>query len=268
MSERERRHHEQHLSDERPRVSRPIDRDHGGQPLASDIQREMESRFGHDFGSVRVWPSSLADIPAESLGAAAYALGQDLVFAPGAYAPDTNDGRFLLAHELAHVVQQAGAPEPTADDDVVVGEERSDAESDATAAAADAVAGRPASVGISTNPMVARGVVSPNKFDLARKGGYALVPGPIDVAKIPAPASGGPMPYPVLPSIASAPAASSAKKPATGQAVESSQSTASHGNEPGTLKETVSGAASGQPTYVSYGSRVILENPGLLRRKT
>lgn len=66
----------------------------------------MESRFGHDFGSVRVHTDSRASASARAVGASAYTVGRDVVFGAGRYAPRTETGRGLLAHELAHVVQQ------------------------------------------------------------------------------------------------------------------------------------------------------------------
>jgi Domain of unknown function (DUF4157) len=65
----------------------------------------MEQRFGSDFSRVRVHTDTEAAESAGRLGARAYTVGQDVVFAAGRYAPDRLDGRRLLAHELAHVVQ-------------------------------------------------------------------------------------------------------------------------------------------------------------------
>src|SRR6185295_5001936 len=59
-----------------------------------------------DFGDVRVHADLDAAGAAEALHAHAYAYGSHLVFGPGQYAPATTTGRSLLAHELAHVVQQ------------------------------------------------------------------------------------------------------------------------------------------------------------------
>ena len=75
----------------------------------------MEPRFGHDFSGVRVHTGPEAGRSARSFGALAYTLGRNLVFRDGQYAPHTSDGQRLLAHELAHVVQQharAGTPSP------------------------------------------------------------------------------------------------------------------------------------------------------------
>ena len=69
----------------------------------------MEPRFGHDFGPVRVHSGVAAEQSAWDMNAQAYTVGQDIVFGTGRFAPGTNEGRWLLAHELAHVVQQSRA---------------------------------------------------------------------------------------------------------------------------------------------------------------
>ncbi|HEF4760907.1 TPA: DUF4157 domain-containing protein [Pseudomonas putida] len=65
----------------------------------------MQSRFNCDFSKIRIHTDDRAAFSAERLGAAAYAAGRHLVFARGQYAPGTESGRRILAHELAHVVQ-------------------------------------------------------------------------------------------------------------------------------------------------------------------
>ena len=77
-----------------------------GQPLDTETRAFMESRFGNDFADVRVHTGDKATASARSVGASAYTLGSDVVFGPGRYAPHTRSGRRLIAHELAHVVQQ------------------------------------------------------------------------------------------------------------------------------------------------------------------
>ena len=72
-----------------------------GRALDPSVRSAMEDSFGHDFGSVRVHPDSIA---AQSVNAIAYTAGKDVVFAPGQYSPQTQRGQRLLAHELAHVV--------------------------------------------------------------------------------------------------------------------------------------------------------------------
>ena len=80
-----------------------------GQPLDSSTRSFMEPRFGHDFGNVRVHFDARAAASARSVKALAYTVGHDIVFSDGAFAPDDPSGRSLLAHELAHVVQQSNA---------------------------------------------------------------------------------------------------------------------------------------------------------------
>lgn len=71
----------------------------------------MESRFGHDFSEVRVHTDARAAQSAADVEARAYTVGQHVVFGAGEYAPGSSAGRRLVAHELAHVVQQSKAPE-------------------------------------------------------------------------------------------------------------------------------------------------------------
>jgi hypothetical protein len=80
-----------------------------GEPLPAGARSFMEPRFGRGFGDVRVHTGPAAAASARSIGAAAYAVGRDLVFGEGRFRPDTQPGRRLLAHELAHVAQQSRA---------------------------------------------------------------------------------------------------------------------------------------------------------------
>jgi uncharacterized protein DUF4157 len=81
-----------------------------GQPLDEATRAFMEPRFGHDFGQVRVHTHVRAAEAAQAVGARAYTIGADVVFAAGQYQPAGAAGRRLLAHELGHVVQQQRAP--------------------------------------------------------------------------------------------------------------------------------------------------------------
>jgi len=76
-----------------------------GRPLDSATRAFMEPRFGCDFSRVRVHTDARAAESARSVNALAYTVGRDLVFASNLYTPQTN-GRWLLAHELVHVMQQ------------------------------------------------------------------------------------------------------------------------------------------------------------------
>jgi hypothetical protein len=80
-----------------------------GQPLDHETRAFMEPRFGHDFTRVRVHTDEKAQESARAVNAQAYTVGMDVVFGAGHYAPGTTGGRKLLAHELAHVLQQGAA---------------------------------------------------------------------------------------------------------------------------------------------------------------
>jgi hypothetical protein len=80
-----------------------------GRPLDGAIRSFMEPRFGHDFSRVRVHSGSDAEQSARDLRAQAYTVGNEIVFGPGRFAPETREGKSLLAHELTHVIQQRSA---------------------------------------------------------------------------------------------------------------------------------------------------------------
>jgi hypothetical protein len=85
-----------------------------GRPLDAATRAFFEPRLGCDLGRVRVHADARAGESADRLQADAYTVGHDLVFAPGQYAPQTQQGRRLLAHELSHVLQQSQAATPPA----------------------------------------------------------------------------------------------------------------------------------------------------------
>ncbi|MGB6721670.1 MAG: DUF4157 domain-containing protein, partial [Terracidiphilus sp.] len=77
-----------------------------GRPLDAPTRGFMESRFGYDFGKVRIFNDDAAADSARAVAANAYTVGEKIVFNRGKYLPDSTSGRRLLAHELAHTVQQ------------------------------------------------------------------------------------------------------------------------------------------------------------------
>ena len=77
-----------------------------GQVLDPQDRAFFEPRFGYDFSGVQVHSDEKASESARVLNARAYTVGQNVVFGAGQYAPSTNAGKRLLAHELTHVVQQ------------------------------------------------------------------------------------------------------------------------------------------------------------------
>jgi LysM repeat protein len=79
-----------------------------GQSLDGSTRAFFEPRFGRDFSQVRVHADERAARSARAIGATAYTAAQSIVFGQGAFAPATPAGRHLLAHELAHFVQQSG----------------------------------------------------------------------------------------------------------------------------------------------------------------
>jgi hypothetical protein len=83
-----------------------------GHALPEAVRADFEGRFGHDFSHVRVHTDAAAGESAEQIHALAYTVGRHIVFAPGRYAPQTREGKGLLAHELAHVLQQQASGVP------------------------------------------------------------------------------------------------------------------------------------------------------------
>ncbi len=78
-----------------------------GRPLEPVLRQDMEQRFGYDFSRVRVHSGAAAEQSAREVNAHAYTVEHNVVFGAGRFAPGTNEGRRLLAHELTHVVQQS-----------------------------------------------------------------------------------------------------------------------------------------------------------------
>jgi hypothetical protein len=82
----------------------------GGSALPAEIRADMETRFGQDFGDVRVHTGSAAHDSAKSVNAHAYTVGPNIVFQRDKYDPESDAGQHMLAHELTHVVQQRSGP--------------------------------------------------------------------------------------------------------------------------------------------------------------
>lgn len=80
----------------------------GGQPLPEDTRSFMETRMGSSFEGVSIHTDSQAVQMNRELGARAFTVGNDIFFNSGEYTPESSDGKHLLAHELAHTVQQRG----------------------------------------------------------------------------------------------------------------------------------------------------------------
>jgi hypothetical protein len=78
----------------------------GGRPLPQQARNFFESRFGANFRSVRVHTGAHAAETARSINARAFTVGRNITFGAGQYAPESNAGKNLIAHELTHVIQQ------------------------------------------------------------------------------------------------------------------------------------------------------------------
>jgi hypothetical protein len=125
-----------------------------GKPLDKATRAFFEPRFAHDFSSVRVHTDSRAGQSARAVNAHAYTLGSNLVFDRGQYAPHTQDGQRLLAHELAHVVQQRAVSPAGLTASIPIASHT--AEYDADNAARQVLMGRPATLRVATPPQLAR----------------------------------------------------------------------------------------------------------------
>jgi len=102
-----------------------------GRPLDASVRTRMERGFGTSFTDVRVHTDQRAVSAAQRFDARAFAVGQDIGFGAGEYRPGSLSGDLLLAHELAHTIQQRGAH--------ATNEGAQDYEADATRAAIGAV---------------------------------------------------------------------------------------------------------------------------------
>ena len=77
-----------------------------GSPLSKSAREFYEPRFGYDFSNVKIHTDSVAAQSAQSINALAYTSGNNIVFNTNQYAPETDSGKRLLAHELTHIIQQ------------------------------------------------------------------------------------------------------------------------------------------------------------------
>jgi len=123
-----------------------------GKPLDAPVRTDMEQRLGHDFSQVRVHADGRAAASAQAVDAQAYTVGRSVVFGAGRYAPASAEGRDLLAHELAHVVQQGSVAPPS-------GQLRVGAVNDHAEAAADRAAAGQGPPGSATSATLRRKVV-------------------------------------------------------------------------------------------------------------
>lgn len=80
--------------------------DNKAQSLPQSVQHKMETQFGQDFSDVRVHTDSQSNVAARAVGAKAFTSGNDIFFSKENYDPHSSSGIKMLAHEMAHIVQQ------------------------------------------------------------------------------------------------------------------------------------------------------------------
>lgn len=110
-----------------------------GTPLDATARAFMEPRFGHSFANVRVHDDSGARKSAQMVGARAYTVGEHMVFGRSEHSPGTDAGRRLIAHELAHVVQQSIVGRPAVAASMHVSDSGNASEHEADAVASEVI---------------------------------------------------------------------------------------------------------------------------------
>lgn len=155
----------------------------GGRSLPDDLRGKFESSLGTDLSSVRVHDSADSHDAASSVAAKAFTVGNDIHFAPGQYDPGSESGQHLIAHEVAHTVQQRGGS-PTRQNKLAVSSPGDSFEVAADRAADAMVAGAPHSIGAASiglarekgaveqgvNAMQKAGKNGEQKFQSGKKG--------------------------------------------------------------------------------------------------
>jgi hypothetical protein len=119
----------------------------GGAPLPGGVRDRFEASLGADLGAVRVHTDDASASAADAVGARAFARGNDIHFGAGQYQPDDPFGMHLLAHEVAHTVQQSGGAGAAPQYKLAVSAPGDAAEVEADRAADAMVAGQATSVG-------------------------------------------------------------------------------------------------------------------------
>ena len=141
-----------------------------GEALPGDVKGKFESSLGTDLSDVRVHANGASADAADAVGARAYTVGQDVHFAGGEYDPGSAAGQHLLAHEVAHTVQQSGGMSAGPQTKLEVSTPGDSHEQEAEAAADQMVAGAPASVSMGA------AVVARDPQAMATPGGTTAAP--------------------------------------------------------------------------------------------
>ncbi len=201
-----------------------------GTALPSHVRGQFESSLGTDLSAVRVHTGADSAAAAGAVGAQAYATGNDIHFGSGRYQPDDPFGLHLLAHEVAHTVQQGGGA-PNGQCKLEVSEPGDALEVEADRAADAMVSGQPFSVS---------------------GGGAQLQRSPTDPAGAAAPAAPG-----TAPAAGTAPAVTAVTVTRTG-----GEGATFLSNEPITLTAAVTGGAPEAASQVTWTVTGVSANAG------
>ncbi len=153
-----------------------------GEPLPPELQRKFEGSLGADLGAVRVHTGAASAEAASAVQAHAYTVGNDVHFAAGQYDPASSAGEKLLAHEVAHTVQQGGAADAGAQLKLEVSAPGDASETAADHAAAAMVEGRPTTAGPRASGV--QRFHAPSPSDVGDAVGNAVSQGANDAADV------------------------------------------------------------------------------------
>lgn len=145
-----------------------------GAPLPTHIQRQFEASLGADLSAVRVHTGAESAEAAHAVGAKAYTTGNDIHFSAGRYQPDDPFGMHLLAHEVAHTVQQSGGA-PSRQNKLEVSTPNDSLEVEADRAADAMVSGSAAHISLAPSRALARETEDepPKTYDEMKKNSDA-----------------------------------------------------------------------------------------------
>ncbi|MBN3884850.1 MAG: DUF4157 domain-containing protein [Nostoc sp. JL34] len=91
----------------------------GGRPMENNVRKRMEQGFGADFSKVKIHTDAQSNQLNRSIGARAFTTGRDVFFRQGEYNPGSRKGDELVAHELAHTIQQSGLTDVASTKEVI-----------------------------------------------------------------------------------------------------------------------------------------------------
>lgn len=151
----------------------------GGQAMPGVLRTRMESAFGANFGGVRLHTGTRAATTSDQLNARAFTVGRDVAFGAGEFRPGTVAGDALIAHELAHVLQQGGAESASVQSKLPESTGQLEADADRSAVGVVAALWGPPKVGAAK---VAPGLKSGLRLSRCSRDSKPLVMSPVTIA--------------------------------------------------------------------------------------